>query len=543
MNARVLGLLGVIAAVGVGCHSDPTNSVVGTPSKLNLQFTTLKVTVGDSFATFATLLDAGATPLSQAIGVTACDPTTVNVVHVASGAPEVQTNFFVKGVQYGTGCVIATVDGLSDTMQVAALPDHISITSGPDTVVSGVSNNYTFAWFDKGGNTMTGVPAPTWTAANSALGTFTDQANGTYLAVDTGVSNVTVSESFSLLGGTVTGSFASPAKTVATIAAAFNGTTNSPVYPGGTLVVTANAGGPQYDSTTKIWFGASAQTTSLAGLPNVVSAPVIDLAAWGPLSMGVKGIGPGEITQVGQITVQAPPAYAGAVSATSVTPATVITLTNGGGDPAWSATSRAYWNGRRAWILDTTSSVAHVLLPPAGAAGKKLLLLTRMGATALAAQDSLTSTTAAPYDQYDAVSHDTVENGPGTGALITGDSTIYITLSGACPSGGPTVGGGSVTTDENCDDWISVQNTSGTDHDVTVTISWQNSGEIGVTQDMDGYWFDDGVNFINSDAATSANPETSTVTVPAGKTYYVLVNLFNVNGLPYALVKVNFTYN
>lgn len=549
MNARILGLVGVVAAVVAGCKSDPTNSVVGTPARVGFQFRTLRITVADSTPTFATVLDQGSNPLVNPVTITACDPTTIAVAHVASGAPLVQTNFYVKGMKYGTACVVATANGLTDTMQVAALPDHITVSSGPDTVVSGVPATYGFTWFDKANDSIKGPPAPTWSAGKAALGKFTDAVAGTYAGRDTGVGSVIVSESFSLLGGTVTQTITNN-KTVATIAAAFNGTTNSPVPPGGTLVVTANAGGPAYDGTTQVWFGAAAQTTDTTGIPTTVTAAIPDLAAWGPISMGVKGVGAGEITQVGPVAVQVPPLYSGTVSSATAFPGQLLTLTKGASDPAWGSLSRAFFNSTRAWIIDTTSTIAHIALPPAFQTGKTLLLLTRMAdASALASQDTLNSLDSTAYDQYDKVSAaGAVQNSPGTGPLVSTDTTLFITLSGSCPSGGPTVGGGSVTSDENCDDWIQVKNTKATDDTaVTLSLQWQKSAEIGATQDLDSYWIADTTGLADFSAfcvvdgcagASSANPEQTTVVIPAGQTYYILINMFNIRGLRYALAKV-----
>lgn len=550
MNARILGLVGVIAAVVVdGCKDNPTNTLVGTPTRVGFQYATLRVTVADSLATFIVVQDEGSNPVVAPVTVTSCDPATVAVSQVVSGAPLVQTNFFVRGVKYGTACVVGTVDGLSDTMLVATVPDHITISSGPDTVVSGVPASFGFTWVDKQGHPVLGVPAPTWSTSNTALARFSDPVAGTLVGRDTGVSNVIVTEAFSLLGGTVTQTITTN-KTIATIPAAFNGTTNSPVPPGGTLVVTANAGGPAYDGTTQIWFGSAAQTTDTTGVPTTVKTPVLDLAAWGPLSMGLKGLGSGEITQTTTISVQVPPLFSGAVSSTTAQPAQLLTMTKGASDSSWGFLARAFFNSTRAWIVDTTSTVAHIALPPAFQTGKTLLLLTRMGPTAVAAQDSLTSSTATAYDQFDKIVSGAVKNSPNSGAHVSTDTTLFISLSGSCTNGGPTVGGSSVNTSANCDDYVAVTNTKATDDTaVTLSVQWQKSAELGVTQDLDTYWFPD-TTFIGDATfsefcvvdgcagASSANPEKTTVTIPAGQTYYILVNLFNVNGRKYALAKV-----
>jgi hypothetical protein len=205
MNARILGLVGVVAAVVAGCKSDPTNPLVGKAARVGLQFATVRLTVADSLATFATVIDEASNPVVEAVSVTACDPTTVAVAHVGSGSPLVRTNFYIKGIKYGIACVIATASGFTDTMQVATVPDHIAITTGPDSIKSGDSAVYAFKYVDKVGAIVAGVPAPTWASDSTLLGTFPSASVPTYIAgPGTGVNTVVASFSISVLGGTVT---------------------------------------------------------------------------------------------------------------------------------------------------------------------------------------------------------------------------------------------------------------------------------------------------------------------------------------------------
>ena len=254
MNARVFGLLGVIAAVSVGCHSDPTNSLAGTPAKVNFQFTTLKVEVADSFNTFVTLQDQGSTPIAQLITVTSCDPTTVAISGVSNNSPEVVTNFVVRGVKYGTACVVATSNGLSDTMQVATVPDKIVINGGPDTVLSGDSGMYTYQYLDKAGNPMTGVPSPTWSSTTAAFGTFADGSVPTYSGVAPGVNTITASVSLSALGGTVTQKV-SVQKTVTTIPGIFSPTFSAAANAPGAAVVAVDPALASWDGDATVSVG------------------------------------------------------------------------------------------------------------------------------------------------------------------------------------------------------------------------------------------------------------------------------------------------
>jgi hypothetical protein len=262
MNARILSSVGVIAALVVGgCKSDPTNSLVGTPSRVGFQFATLRVTVADSVPTFAVLQDEGSNPLVQAITITACDPTTVAVSGVASGAPLVQTNFFVKGVKFGTACVVATADGLTDTMQVATVPDHIAVTTGPDTVLSGAVGVYGYSYFDKQSHVMAGVPAPTWSSTTAGFGSFASSATPSYTAAAPGINTITATFSVSALGGTVTQTVTGT-KVVATIPGLFHPALSAVSVGAGVAIVAVD---PQLAG----WKAASALT--VGGSPTFVA--------------------------------------------------------------------------------------------------------------------------------------------------------------------------------------------------------------------------------------------------------------------------------
>lgn len=257
MNARILGLVGLLAAVAAGCHSDPTNSLVGKPARVGFQFATVRLEVADSLGTFAVLTDEGSTPIAQAITITACDPTTVSVLGVQSGTPLVQTNFFIKGIKYGTACVVATVDGLTDTMQVATVPDQIRITSGPDTILSGDSGQYTFEYRDKKGNVMTGVPIPSWSSATTALGNFGDATVPNYVTASPGVNTIKALVSFSAFSGSVTAKD-SVTKVVATIPSVFPGTVAPLVAAPATTVLARGGILPNWDGNSAVTVGSQA---------------------------------------------------------------------------------------------------------------------------------------------------------------------------------------------------------------------------------------------------------------------------------------------
>lgn len=269
MNARNLGLVGLLAAVAAGCHSDPTNSLVGKPTRVGFQFATVRLEVADSLATFAVVEDEGSTPINQPVTITACDPTTVSVSGVASGTPLVQTNFFIKGVKFGVGCVVATADGLVDTMQVQTVPDHISVTAGPDSLTSGDSGSYTFGYFDKKNTLMTGPAAPVWSVSTKDFGVI-GSASALYKVHTPGGNTITATFTLaSPLNGvtqTLTG-----IKVVSTVPIVYTGTLSAhSAAPGATILLEDPIfTGFKFDTSSTVLDSTSA--VSIGGVPTYVT--------------------------------------------------------------------------------------------------------------------------------------------------------------------------------------------------------------------------------------------------------------------------------
>jgi len=147
-----------------------------------------EITISDSFRTFAVEFDQAGNPLPPSATVTSCS--NIAAIASASDAPKVRTAFYIKAKTYGSACVVAAAGRFADTMQVATFPRAIRV-SGRDTVVSGASNQYTFAYFDAANADVTaqGVPAPAWSVDSTKRGVPTQA--GVLSGFDPGIVRLT----------------------------------------------------------------------------------------------------------------------------------------------------------------------------------------------------------------------------------------------------------------------------------------------------------------------------------------------------------------
>jgi len=191
MNSRLFGLLGA-ALVGItsaGCKSDPTADLAGAGVRLATEFSYREVVVADSVRTFATVFDGLNSPVVAAITVRSLN-TAVATVSTVSDDPLARQGFWVHGITYGTTKVVAEGGGFADTMDVAAFPAKI-VVSGRDSVISGSTRQYTFAYFaaDNTDITAQGIPVPSWRTNDANRGTTTQA--GLLSGFDPGVVTLT----------------------------------------------------------------------------------------------------------------------------------------------------------------------------------------------------------------------------------------------------------------------------------------------------------------------------------------------------------------
>jgi hypothetical protein len=125
MNLRVWGWSGVVAAaLVVGCKSDPTASLAGTPAVLSISPKQFSLKAGDTLIVFVRVLDQ--TFASLPLPVTATAPPG-GVVTVGPANPDptgTLSVFTVRGVNATTNpaSILFSGGGLKDSAQVTVTP-------------------------------------------------------------------------------------------------------------------------------------------------------------------------------------------------------------------------------------------------------------------------------------------------------------------------------------------------------------------------------------------------------------------------------------
>jgi len=375
--------LGVLALGS--CKSDPTNTDVGTAAAVAMEFKLRTMAVGDSVRTFAQVLDKFSHPLQEtATFATACTPGILSL-SAASDAPQPRSAFIVKAVGYGTSCVVATASGFADTLTITTVPASIVVTGGPDSIASGATVNYTFAYRDATGGTLAGIPDPTLASSDTTIAHL--GANlGDVSGRSPGVAVITFSGTAGL----------STTKTVTVVAAAFTGTATATVDPGAILTIHRDPAGPVFDANTATSVGTIIAATRSA---DTVQVRLADLASAGAKTFSMTGVGPGDVAYAGgTYTVNAPAAFGGTFAPATISPIDTITVTAAGGDPAFDSTTMKVFRGTSVGGLAAVTPVKGSVTPTSfkltttdlTPGGTYYVQITRLGPTNLARRGSYT---------------------------------------------------------------------------------------------------------------------------------------------------------
>jgi len=424
LRRAILGL-----ALLAACKSDPTADLAGPTNLVLMNLKTVQVVIADSARSFATVYDKASDPQTLPISFSSCNASIASVVPV-SDAPLPRSGFFVKGNAFGSTCIVASVQGLSDTMDVTTFPARIVIVGGPDTLQSGSTTQYTFEYQDRLNAAVAGVPDPKFTSSNSGV--------------------------------------ALPLATVGQIQAQSPGSA--------TLTATAPA-------------AAGGVTVS-------------------------KGV------------VVVPGLFVGTLSPASANPADLVKITNGG--PAFDADTRVFVHGTQTFTITTTPDSIRFVMPPTGVAGAVLLALDRTGAGQVALVDSadLSSATASLNGPNEPANDD-----PATAPAVTANGDYFVVNHGTCSGGGATDPG------DDCDAFFNITNALARPDTITVQLDWFGGA------DNDILWCDAacGAFVGNFDGASTSNPESSTVIIPAGAHWNLWINLFDPAGSNAVLLRVRVT--
>jgi hypothetical protein len=132
----------------------------------------------------------------------------------------------------------------------------------------------------------------------------------------------------------------------------------------------------------------------------------------------------------------------------------------------------------------------------------------------VAQNTTFTSNTASLLDPYDPAN-----DAAATAPALTANGDYFVIMHGTCTGGSVTDPG------DDCDEFFKIT-TGAAPATVSVQLDWFTGS------DVDILWCDATCSsFVgNFDGATSANPEKSTVTIPAGTTWNLWINFFDPAG-------------
>jgi hypothetical protein len=153
MKPRISGLIGIVALVGgtlVSCKSDPTADGVGTPVAVELDFSHLDLSVGDSAKVVATIVDNRLTPLEGDVTFSSCDPTSATVTpdNSYNPVPPLSKRATIHAIGPNATCIIASSgsakpDSTTLTILTTQFAGAFSVTSADPGTILTISSTQT----------------------------------------------------------------------------------------------------------------------------------------------------------------------------------------------------------------------------------------------------------------------------------------------------------------------------------------------------------------------------------------------------------------
>jgi hypothetical protein len=202
MTRHLLGLAaGVLLVAGLGCASDPTESLVGDVASIETSFSVLQVDVADSVLVTADVKDSQGNTSTTQPEVTSLDPTVVSVT-LADVPPLPVRRFYVKGLTFGTGRVRVAAGDQADTIVVDTWPATIDISGVPTTLRSRETATVTLTGLDATDNPIAGV-TPMTVVTDDATVLAVDQNTGVVTAMNSGFATLTAYGPSNSAGDTV----------------------------------------------------------------------------------------------------------------------------------------------------------------------------------------------------------------------------------------------------------------------------------------------------------------------------------------------------
>lgn len=269
--------------------------------------------------------------------------------------------------------------------------------------------------------------------------------------------------------------------------------------------------------------------TSASGVAAILALPLGSVQAKSPgtATITVRGHGPleGGITGTGVVFV-IPGVFGGTLSPASAAAGDIVTVTRAVGGPAFDSDTRVFVRGQRAFIHGAiTADALNLVMPQTATTGIVAFLIDQISPDQIALADSSKlSSSSASLDGP----NEPANNDPATAPVIAANGDYYIGNHGVCTNGGATAPG------DDCDGFFSITNSLARPDTITVRLDWFNAS------DQDILWCNAACSaFVgNFNGATGANPENSTVIIPAGTTWNLWINLFDPVGAASTLARV-----
>lgn len=550
----VPGIMGALFVIA-GCADDPTSSLRQGIDAVTTSLNYVEIVVGETVPVTAVARDAQGNALAVLPTVTSANTAvaTVSVDEEQSGQPAPRTVFTITAVSFGETVVIAEAEGLSDTITVRTVPDAVVISGAPatGTLTSGLTVQLTATVVDADGNTITGFTVD-WAGGRAIAAVFTEEAviatiDQTGLVTAQGPTfdelDSNVVSSFTVIATVAFDGIANGLFNTADLVAEvpifveplpftgtftdFAGLSVSTVVTDQLLTITRGAGDPDFDiAATRVFLGTKGEATiKTATVSDMrVKLPPFTLAPGETVetvALVIANVGPKKLSFGTTIVKSLPSAFGGTTTDPLGGAVTAVafgdTLVVKPGTIAWTGNESISLGGVFSTFPIGASTTEVSFIVPALSVGANPLLIATEGVDELTRTVDLAVTTT--YTQNDLDELNLVTPAPDITADIP--LTMFISLD-----------------EDNVDDFFTIAPAA--DLDVTVTFAWQNSA------DMDILWYGPFGGevvccFFNFAGATGANPEISSVSIPAGFVAVLNANAYDMNDEPATIIEITIT--
>lgn len=504
----VPGIIGALFVIA-GCADDPTSSLREGIDAVTTSLNYVEIAVGDSVPVTAEARDAQGNALEVLPTVTSANTAvaTVSVDEAASGSPAPKTIFNIVGVSFGETVVTAEAGGLSASITVRTVPDELVISGFPGTITSGATAQLTTTVLGSDGTVIPGLTV-TWSSGDTAIATIDDTGLITAKSpvFDDLTSSITravaITGTVQLDDSVINGLF-NTENVVSELSLfvnslPFTGSLSAPSVTTGQFLTINRGTEPDFDSGTEVFLD-EAETSVETVTAGAIRVALPAFSDFGAVELLITNVGPDQLSFATTITQSAPLPFDGAI--TDGARGDVLVVTPG---------AVAFTGAETVGPIDGSVPVLHQIdadgstitfLAENLGVGVHTLQINGVGVDGIAFSGSFTLTSSAP-----------VLANPDFNAPTPLPTTIpqgyLVWLTAASP-----------------DDYHAFDNTTGADVTFTATVNWAGT-ESGVA-DVDLIFFDCTTFALKGFAASLAQPEITTVTIPAGECWLVLNNLYD----------------